>query len=333
MGSFAGIGRVVRVALPLALVASGFASAGGLLDDGISALAALCNAGKMLGTESLAFVCSSLKTLEDLKARVDGFTGDIEGLWERTRSGAIATALDNIGSEAGAAQIDAWIKNLDSSLNQGYAELLAQADGVATDARNRAFAKTFTPPADPTSPAGRATQALLANPNLAAKAALSLNQNALTGADAVVVSSTAQQIAKDSLASAGRIGQSQAENITNLTNLTHSGLSDTIRDRASNAVSSRAAIQAGLEAQADLAFQFASGINQLLAVNQDQLLLHARTASQMAIFINQYLAEQQQKQMEWKARLEQQLDALGQRGDQTGQNMKTLSDLFSNMGK
>lgn len=311
----------------------GSAQAQGLLDTSLDALAQLCQAGSGLSSDSLTLVCSSISTIRDTKAKLDGIGEDLEGLWRRGVQQAVGAGLDRIGAELDIAQINHWVTQLDQAMNTGYGALLQQTEAITGEARKGAIKQLFAPPTDPQSPAGLAARAIQTNPNLAAKSLLGVQAQSKAVGDLALSAATTREGSERLEAATKRITGEQTQNLTALTTPTQQGIADKIRARAANAVSTRAAIQSWAEGQADLALQQATGFNQILAAQQDALLLQALTVRQMGLFVEQYVADRQERLAAWRGRFEQDVDALYQQSEARAEDFRSLATALDNLVK
>lgn len=316
-----------------AIIALGSAQAQGVLDGALEALAQLCQAGSTLSSDSLTLVCSSVATIRDTKAKLAGIGQDLEGLWQRGVRQAVGSGLDRIGAELGLEQVGRWVAQLDQAMNTGYAALLQVTGAVTGEAREGAIRRLFAPPADPQSPAGLAARAIQTNPNLAAKGLLGVEAQSKAVGDLALSVATTREGAERLKAATQRITGEQTQNLTALTTPTQQGIADKIRSRAANAVSTRAAIQSWAEGQADLALQQATGFNQILAAQQDGLLLQALTVRQMGLLVEQYIAERQERLAAWRGRFEQDMDALYQQSEARAEDFRSLATALENLVK
>lgn len=315
------------------VIGLGSVQAQGLLDSSLEALAQLCQAGSGWSSDSLALVCSSIATIRDTQAKLDGIGQDLEGLWRRGVRQAVGSGLDRIGAELGLEQVHRWVAQLDQAMNSGYAALLQATEAVTGEAREGAIRQLFTPPADPQSPAGLAARAIQTNPNLAAKGLLGVQAQSKAVGDLALSAATTREGAERLKAATRRITGEQTQNLTALTSPTQQGIADRIRSRAANAVSTRAAIQSWAEGQADLALQQATGFNQILAAQQDALLLQALTVRQMGLFIEQYIADRQERLTAWRSRFEQEVDALYQQSEARAEDFRSLATALDHLIK
>lgn len=309
------------------------AQAQGWLEQGLEVLETLCRTGQSLGTDSTQMVCSSLETIRNTRAKLHGLSQDLNGLWQRATRQTIGAALDRVGAELGLNKVNGWVVGLDQAMGSSYSDLLAQVEGVSGEARDSALRRLFRPPSDPNSPAGLLERVSQINPNLAAKGVLGIEGQAKAAGDVALSSANTQQTQRTVEAATERLSGEQVRNLTTLTTPTRSGVADKTRDRGTNAVSTRAAIQALVEAQADLMLQQATSINQILAAQQDQLLTQALTVRQMGLLIEQYTADRQERLAAWKARVEGDLGAMYQKSQAQSENLKRLAVVMDNLGR
>lgn len=309
------------------------AQAQGILDEGIGALEAVCKGAPTVGWDGLQFVCSSLDTLKNTKAKLDNATSDLAGLWDRALRRAIGAALDRVGADLPMSQVNTWVQDLDTALGNGYTAFLGKMDQISDSLRDEAIRRAFAPASDPESPAGVAQRAYRLNPNLAAKVALTASAQAKATGDTVLANANTERANAMAETLSKSVGEQQTKNLDTLATVTKTGVADKTRDRGINAVSTRAAVQALVEAQADSMMQQASTTNQVLGALQDVALQQALTTRQLGVLAEQIIADRQERLKAWQANFEQEIGAVYRQAQAQGQALQDVGSLFGRMGE
>ena len=236
---------------------------------------------------AIGWVCSMRPAIDRATDLVDGFIGDVNGFFERGLSDTFAVIGDATGLNVGGMDLGALLSEARGTIRSGSFSVTSLAGQIMARINQKTFEElTAAPDAGATDAEKRIVNAIRGDPRQMAKELGAMGMRSdevMRNASSQDLSNSARMLAASSLARGDE--EQLLKRVTNPdpTNLTAKGTADTAQDLGTDAVSTRAAVQALVNAQADLMRQEAVSTGNLVTAVKEQALQQTFTTQQLSL--------------------------------------------------
>ena len=236
---------------------------------------------------AVGWVCSMRPAIDRATNLVDGFVTDVNGFFERGLNDAFAVIADATGMNVGGMDIGALLREAGDDIRSGSFSVSSLAGQIVSRINQSAFTELTAAPDPAASDAEkRIVNAVRGDPRRMAKELDAMGMRTdevMRNALSQDVSNSARMLAASSLARGDE--EQLLKRVTNPdpTNVTAKGTADTAQDLGTNAVSTRAAVQALVNAQADFMRQEAVATGNIVTAVKEQALQQTFTTQQLSL--------------------------------------------------
>ena len=275
--------KLLPIVLCLHLTSVGFVQQE-IVDDFqgvIDTFSGLCNApgaGSLPGFVST--ICSTLPSLERAADVANSLVTDFGGITEEVLLDTFGVVAAETGWQVGTADITALIGDVVGEVESGTLSARALAGQVLSKVNQQAYAQLFAAPEENAPTTEKEVAAAIKNdPDRVAAELRALGKRS----DAVLRSATAADLADEARgAAATSLARGDEEALLNsVTTLDQSGTADRAQALGTNAVSTRAAVQALVDGYAEQMRQQVVQTNNLVTAVKEQALQQVYTTQQL----------------------------------------------------
>lgn len=253
---------------------------------------------------ALGWVCSLRPAIDRATELVDSFVGDVNGFFERGLSDAFAVVGDATGMNVGGMDIGALLSEARGTIRSGSFSMTSLAGQIMARINRSTFTElTAAPDAGATDAEKRIVNAIRGDPRQMTKELRAMGMRSdevLRNASSQDISNSARMLAASSLARGDE--EQLLKRVTNPdpTNLTARGTADVAQDLGTAAVSTRAAVQAMVNAQSDFMRQEAVSTGNLVTAIKEQALQQTFTTQQLSLLAQSLSNESLREFDKWR---------------------------------
>ncbi len=282
------------------------------LSDFESYIGGFCNTAGQAGnhidfgdsiTSSVTWLCALQPSITRARDMAEGLSQDVTGFFTGAIGSGFSGLMDAVGYELGDTDLGGLIQESIGDIASGDFSFQA-ITGRLLERVNRETLANLTAPPDAAAPEleKRAVNAARADPvrlDREVEAMERRSQSMIQSAKAQDTSNIAQQFAATSLARGDE--EKLVERVTNPSPVQGSrGTADVAQDRGRDANSTRAAVQAMVQAQADYMRQDAISTANIVTALKEQAMQQVFTTQQVGMLAKSLAEEQLREYNEWR---------------------------------
>ena len=236
---------------------------------------------------AIGWVCSMRPAIDRATELVEGFVGDVNGFFERSLNDTFAVIAEATGMNVGGTDIGALLREAGADIRTGSFSVSSLAGQIVSRINQQTFDELTAPPdAAATAMEKRIVNAVRGDPKRMAKELEAMGvrrDEVMRSALSQDVSNSARNLATTSLARGDE--EALLKRVTNPdpTNVTAKGTADEAEELGTNAVSTRAAVQAMVDAQAEFMRQEAVSTGNIVTAIKEQALQQTFTTQQLSL--------------------------------------------------
>jgi hypothetical protein len=297
----------------------------------------LQDVGNALGLEGIddkiiSWMCASIPTIDRAANLAEGFLSDVNGFVNQTMGDSFGKLGEAVGWQIGNTDLQAIFNDALANLQDGVFSAKGIAGQVLSQINQAIYANTDLAPADATAAEQRIADTLERTPSYTMQQMQGIEvreDNVLRSAEAVDVVNQAKTLAATSVAR----GDEQ-QLLLRVTNPAHAiggdgGTADEAEDLGFAAVSSRAAIQAGVTAQADYMRQAAVSASNITTALKEQAMQQTLTTQQLGILIDSISEQNLREYEQWEEEYYDDVVQATAKARQVEENYAALANLMS----
>jgi hypothetical protein len=282
--------------------------------------------------EELTWLCATVPAIDRAANLAEGFLSDVNGFVIQAMNDSFSALGDALGWQVGGADIQGVIDDAMTGLQDGVFSAKGLAGQVLSQLNQDLYGSLATPEPGATESENRVTTALSQTPShiMQAMQGVSVREdNVMRSAASVDTVNQAKTLAATSVAR----GDEQ-QLLLRVTNPAHAiggegGTADEAEDLGFAAVSSRAALQAQVQAQADYMRQDAVSSANITAALKEQAMQQTLTTQQVGLLV-QSISEQNMREYEqWEADYYDQVVKVMAKGKEIEENFGAVANFMS----
>ncbi|MGL4611999.1 MAG: hypothetical protein ACRCYY_20365 [Trueperaceae bacterium] len=286
--------------------------------------------------EELTWLCATVPSIDRAANLAQGFLNDVNGFTNQTMNDSLRKLGDAMGWQVGDTDVQTLIDDAMTNVQDGVFSAKGVAGQVLSQLHQAVLNRDDLTPANATEAEAEMADVLENTPSYTMQQLQSVEihqDNILRSAQAVDVVSQAKTLA----ASAAARGDEQ-QLLLRVTNPAHAipgnpgGTADEAEDAAFAAVSSRAAIQAGVEADADFMRQMATSTVNTTQALKEQAYQQTLTTQQLGLLVESIGEQNLLEYEKWEAEYYDNVVQATARGKEIEGNFDSVADLMSDEG-
>jgi hypothetical protein len=282
--------------------------------------------------EELTWMCATLPAIDRATEIAEGFLTDVNGFTTQTMSDSFAALGDALGWQIGDTDIQGLITDAVNNLQDGVFSAKGLAGQVMSEV-NQALYERLANPDEGTGEGETAVATQLTyTPSFVIQEMQGVSvreDNLLRTAQAVDIVSQSKALAATAVARGD-----EEQLLLRVTNPAHAfggegGTADDAEDLGFAAVSSRAALQAQVQATADYMRQDAVSTTNIVAALKEQAMQQSLTTQQLGVLIQSISEENLRNYEQWEAEYYDQVVQVMARGQEIEEQFTSLALLMS----
>ncbi|MGL4611292.1 MAG: hypothetical protein ACRCYY_16725 [Trueperaceae bacterium] len=297
----------------------------------------LQNFGNVLGLEGvddkiLSWMCATIPSVDRAANLAEGFLNDVNGFVNQTMGDSFGKLGEALGWQVGDTNLQALFDDALGNLQDGVFSAKGVAGQVISQINQAMYADNDLAPANATEAEQRIADTLERTPSHTMQQMQGVavrEDNILRSAEAVDVVNQAKTLAATS---AARGDEQQL--LLRVTNPAHAaggqgGTADEAEDLGFAAVSSRAALQASVTAQADYMRQAAVSTGNMTQALKEQAMQQTLTTQQMGILVDSISEQNMREYEQWEEEYYDDVVKATAKARQVEENYGALAGLMS----
>ena len=283
--------------------------------------------------EELSWMCATLPSINRAADVADAFLSDVNGFASQTMSDSFGKLGNAFGWEVGGTDLQTIVNDAMGEIEDGVFSAKAMAGKVLAQLHQALYANGNTVPANTTAAEQEMAAFLDSSPSSTMQQFQGLEvreENLLRSASAVDVVNQAKALAATSIAR----GDEQ-QLLLRVTNPAHAipggagGTADEAEDLAFASVSSRATLQASVQAQADYMRQAAVSSSNITAALKEQAVQQTLTTQQLGTLIESISEQNLREYEKWEAEYFDDIVKATAKGQEIEDNFAAIAHMIS----